>query len=94
VFYALRYFVQYADPSLAAGERRELRADVVTIIKTVDEYLIGAIILIFFADGHYEPFVRKLEATVRSERPPACSRYAASPSSRGRPPAGSGWCWL
>jgi uncharacterized membrane protein YqhA len=68
VFYALRYFVQYADPSLAAGERRELRADAVTI-KAVDECLIGAILLIF-AGGHYEPFVRKLEATERSESAP------------------------
>jgi uncharacterized membrane protein YqhA len=69
VFYALRYFVQYADPSLAAGERRELRADAMTIIKAADEYLIGAILLIF-AGGHYEPFVRKLEATERSESAP------------------------
>ena len=51
MFYALRYFVQYADPSLATGERGELRADAVTIIKAVDEYLIAAILLIF-AYGH------------------------------------------
>ncbi len=30
VLYALRYFVQYADPSLAAEERKELRANAVT----------------------------------------------------------------
>ena len=42
---------------------------VTTIIKVVDEYLIGAI-LIVFSLGLYELFVSKLEAAERSEAAP------------------------
>lgn len=67
VFFALRYLVQYADPTLGSTGRETLRADAVTaIVKAVDGYLIAAILLIF-ALGLYELFVSKLEAAERSE---------------------------
>ncbi|MDP8950699.1 MAG: YqhA family protein [Actinomycetota bacterium] len=70
VFYALGYLVQYADPALGAEERQGLRVDAVSaIVKAVDEYLIGAI-LIIFALGLYELFVSKLEAAERAEAAP------------------------
>lgn len=70
VFQALRYLGQYADLTLGSEEREGLRAGAVTtIIKAVDEYLIGAI-LIVFSLGLYELFVSKLEAAERSEAAP------------------------
>ena len=66
VFYFLGYLRQYADLSLAATAREELRAGAITaIVKAVDGYLIAAILLIF-ALGLYELFVSKLDPAERS----------------------------
>jgi uncharacterized membrane protein YqhA len=70
VFQALRYLGPYTDLTLGSEEGEGLRASTVTtIIKAVDEYLIGAI-LIVFSLGLYELFVSKLEAAERSEAAP------------------------
>jgi uncharacterized membrane protein YqhA len=56
----------YADLGLARDARAELRSQfITTIVKMVDLYLIGAI-LIIFALGLYELFVGRLEVAERS----------------------------
>ena len=57
----------YTDFSLAAEPRDDLRAKIITlVVKTIDTFLIAAILLIF-AFGLYELFINELNAARKSE---------------------------
>ena len=57
----------YADLSLATEARDDLRAKIITlVVKTIDTFLIAAILLIF-AFGLYELFINELDAARKSE---------------------------
>ena len=57
----------YADLSLATEVRDDLRAKIITlVVKTIDTFLIAAILLIF-AFGLYELFINELDAARKSE---------------------------
>lgn len=57
----------YADFSLATEARDDLRAKIITlVVKTIDTFLIAAILLIF-AFGLYELFINELDAARKSE---------------------------
>ena len=57
----------YADFSLAAEARDDLRAKIITlVVKTIDTFLIAAILLIF-AFGLYELFINELNMARKSE---------------------------
>lgn len=59
--------ISYADLSLSAAARDELRTDAITsLIKTIDGYLLAAIMLIF-ALGLYELFINRIDVAQRSE---------------------------
>lgn len=65
--YLFKYIVSYADLSLAPEAKDAIRSQAVTlIVKTVDGFLIAAI-LIIFALGLYELFVNRLDAARKSE---------------------------
>lgn len=55
--------VDYLDPGVSAAERDTLRGDLVgSIVKAVDTFLIGAILLVV-AIGLYELFIRRIDPT-------------------------------
>ena len=67
VAYLLRALPAYASPSLSPEARLALRADgIQNIVKAVDGYLIGAIMIIFGL-GLYELFISKIDIVERSE---------------------------
>lgn len=62
-----KYIAAYADLSLAGDAREAVRGQTITlIVKTLDSFLIAAI-LIIFALGLYELFVNRLDAARKSE---------------------------
>ena len=66
----LKYLAAYGDASLGTEARADVRAQTVTlIVKSVDGYLIAAILLIF-ALGLYELFINRLDASRNSEVAP------------------------
>ncbi len=66
----LKYLAAYGDASLGTEARADVRAQTVTlIVKSVDGYLIAAILLIF-ALGLYELFINRLDAARNSEVAP------------------------
>lgn len=66
----LKYLAAYADTSLGTEARSDLRTQAVTlIVKSIDGYLIAAILLIF-ALGLYELFINRLDAARDSEVAP------------------------
>lgn len=65
--YLFKYIVSYADLGLAPEAKDLIRSQAITlIVKTVDGFLIAAI-LIIFALGLYELFVNRLDAARKSE---------------------------
>jgi len=66
----LNSLIAYASPHLDPAGRAVLRDDSVTgIVKAVDGYLIGAIVLIFGL-GLYELFINRIQAAAASEQAP------------------------
>lgn len=65
--YLFKYLVSYADLSLAPEAKDLIRSNAITlIVKTVDGFLIAAI-LIIFALGLYELFINRLDIARRSK---------------------------
>lgn len=69
-FAVFKHLADYADLGLSYERRADLRAAAITlIVKSVDGYLIAAILLVF-ALGLYELFINKLDVAKRSENAP------------------------
>ncbi|MDJ0807082.1 MAG: YqhA family protein [Gammaproteobacteria bacterium] len=60
-FYMISHLLHYASPELTGAERVSLRSATVThVVEIVDGYLLATVLLIF-AMGLYELFVKKIE---------------------------------
>lgn len=65
--FMLSHLLQYASPDLVGAERVNLRSETVThVVEIVDGYLLATVLLIF-AMGLYELFVRKIDQAENDE---------------------------